>query len=242
MLIRKLALFCLLALPFAAMAEDSWRLDVEGLSTRTLRNEAAIPAGSTRFRLTDVIGRGPNMGVRLNLVYQKPGEGHAYRLLVAPYQVSGVGTLNSPVNFEGGAFAAGVPTRVGYKFNSYRLTYMNRWKGNWSIGGTLKVRDAYTYVEQNGQRRTKKDLGFVPLLHVSGEEPLGGPWSLRVEMDAAWAPQGQAIDLGVLAVYKLNEGFSLTAGFRTLEGGADNSKLFSWGHFLSGSLGVSARF
>ena len=240
---RHLFLACaLVPLAPSALADTSWRLDAEALSTRTLRSEAAIPSDATRFRLTDVMGRGPVLGGRFTLTYQKPGQGSAWRLLIAPYQASGIGTLSSPVTFEGTTFAAGTATRVGYKFNSYRLTYMNRWRGNWSVGGTLKIRDAYTFLEQGGVRRTKKDLGVVPLLHLSGEEPLGGPWSLKVDLDAAWAPQGQAIDLGVYGVYRVNEGVSMYGGFRTLEGGADNSKLFSWAQFFSISAGVSLRF
>jgi len=232
----------LLPLASSALADSSWRLDAEALSTKTLRSEAAIPSDATRFRLTDVMGRGPLFGGRVTLTHQKPGQGHAWRMLIAPYQASGFGTLNSPVSFEGTTFVAGAATRAGYKFNSYRFTYMNRWRGNWSVGGTLKIRDAYTYLEQGGVRKTKKDLGVVPLLHVSGEEPLGGPWSLRMDLDAAWAPQGQAIDLGVYGVYRLNDEVSMYGGFRTLEGGADNSKLFSWAHFFSVSAGVSLRF
>lgn len=242
MIIRPVCALLLASASAAALAESPWRLDVEALSTRTLRSEAAIPDGATRFHLTDVMGRGPLLGGRVNLTYQKPGQGHAWRVLIAPYQASGVGELASPVSFEGTSFSAGTSTRAGYKFNSYRLTYMNRWRGSWSIGGTLKIRDAFTYLEQGGLRKTKNDLGIVPLLHVSGEEPLGGPWSLRLDMDAAWAPQGQAIDLGVYGVYRLQDKVSLYGGIRTLEGGADNSKLFSWAHFVSISAGMSLRF
>jgi hypothetical protein len=224
-----------------ASAQD-WRLDLEGLSTSTIRNETAIPQGATRFRLTDALGRGPVLGGRMTLTRQLEGQGHAWRLMIAPYDVSGTGTFSQDIDFEGATFSAGVPTQVGYRFNSYRLTYMNRWRGNWNFGGTLKVRDAWTYLDQNGQRRTKKDLGVVPLFHLSGEEPLGGPWSLRVELDAAWAPQGQAFDLGVLGVYGMNDRTSLYAGFRTLEGGADNRQLYTWAQFFSVAIGASVRF
>ena len=50
------------------------------------------------------------------------------------------------MTFDGQSFAAGVPTRAAYKFNSYRLTYRYTLLCNrcWTlrIGATAKIRDA----------------------------------------------------------------------------------------------------
>jgi hypothetical protein len=70
-----------------------------------------------------------------------------------------------PVLFAGTTFAAGVPVKGLYVFNSYRLTY--RWepvqKEHWRFGFglTAKIRDAATRLEAGGTMAEKTNVGVV---------------------------------------------------------------------------------
>jgi hypothetical protein len=246
---RFLALAAVAALgPLSFASEDrlKWRLDLEGLATQMGRNDVGLPGGGgTRFPFRQLTGRGPFSTGRATLVFA-PVERTEWRLMLQPFSFSGTGRLEQATNFEGAVFAAGPDTKGTYRFNSYRLTYRNLWKegprSRWMVGGTLKIRDAEIALEQGGLRRSKKDLGVVPLLHVYGEEQLGGRWLLVTDLDAAWAPQGRAVDLGVQLAWQQNERTRITGGLRLLEGGADNEKVYNFSLFSSITLGVQVRF
>lgn len=241
-----LALAALGSLSLASEERLRWRLDLEGLATQMGRNDVGLPGeGGTRFPFRQLTDRGPFYAGRATLVFA-PVERTEWRLMLQPFSFRGTGRLEQPTSFEGAVFAAGPDTKGTYRFNSYRLTYRNLWKegprSRWMIGGTLKIRDAEIALEQGGLKRSKKDLGVVPLLHVYGEEKLGGRWLLVTDLDAAWAPQGRAVDLGLQLAWQQDSRTRFTGGIRVLEGGADNEKVYNFSLFTSLTLGVQVRF
>lgn len=221
-------------------------LQVEGGGIRFSRNDVRIPGDSgTKFDMLDLTGRGPDPYVRLYATYDFNNR-QALRLTYAPLTVDGTGLLNEAVTFEDGTFAAHVPTKGTYTFNTYRLTY--RWtfyqraRWRWAIGAAALVRDAEITLEQAGQRQSSDDLGLVPLLHLYGEYRLSDRTSVILDVEGAWAPMGRAVDGALKAQYDFHSGWYVEAGYRTLEGGADNDDVytFAWLHY--GLVTAGCRF
>ena len=53
-------------------------------------------------------------------------------------------------------------------------------------------------------------------------------FGLLFEGDALAAPQGRAEDVLLAATYKINRKIALKAGYRILEGGADNDEVYNF--------------
>jgi hypothetical protein len=79
----------------------------------------------------------------------------------------------------------------------------------------------------------------VPLLNVSGIYRFDDRWSALLDIEAAAASQGRALDLALRVAYDLGDHSRLAVGWRTIEGGADNDEVytFSWFHALVVSYG-----
>lgn len=209
------------------------------------RNEVAVPGDTgTRFDLDDVTGAGPFAAGRI-IVDWNPWRRHGFRLTVAPLQISDTGTLKQAVDFAGETYLPG-STEATYKFNTYRLTYRFwiphncRWHSN--VGVTALVRDANIELRQGATTSRKTDLGIVPLLHLDTEYHVSNRWSLVADLDAAWAPQGRAIDFALKARYRLSRTWDLTFGYRTIEGGADNDSVYTFSWLHSAVVGVGFRW
>lgn len=222
-----------------------WKVDFEVGSMRVGLNDVRIRGDAgTKFDFRDLTGSSFNTA-RLDITWER-SNGPGFRVLYAPFVASGRGILGSPVNFNGQNFAAGVATDGRYQFNSYRATWRNRWKqgpnSDWRVGFTLKVRDAEVRVSQAGTTEFDKNVGLVPLLHIYGEERLSDRWRFTFDFDGLAAPQGRAFDVSGRLGYLVSPGSEVYLGFRVLEGGVDNERVFNF--FLQSSLvlGWSGRF
>ncbi len=168
-------------------------------------------------------------------------ERHQLRLLLAPFSLTESGATRGAVSFAGEAYAPTTPLKATYVFNSYRLSY--RWRfyeGDRSIawlGFTAKVRDASIALEQAGASSRKDDLGFVPLLHLAWRRRFASTWTLDLDADGLAGGPGRAIDASVKLGRELGD-WSLHAGYRTVEGGADVPEVytFAWLHYMVVSL------
>lgn len=212
-------------------------LQLEGGPVWFSQNEVRIPgAGGTTFDMLDLTGDGPDPYIRFHATYGF-NRRHALRLTIAPLETTGTGNLDKPVTFRNDVFSAGVPTKGSYQFNTYRLTY--RWMFNegkrwrWGVGAAALIRDAEITLEQDSRRQTKDDLGLVPLLHFFGACEVNAQVSLLVDIEGAWSPMGRAIDAAFQTQYEFDSGWYASAGYRTLEGGADNDEVytFAWLHY-----------
>lgn len=222
----------------ATTAQTGTAIALEGGGVWQSRNTARIPNSDagTRFSLRDLQGGGAEAYFRVDGTWQF-GERHQLRALYAPYAITRSGIPDTALQFDGTTFAAGEPTEVHYQFDSYRLSYRYRFHHGddwtWWGGATLKVRDASIRLRQAGTVDEYDNTGIVPLLSVVGFRRLGDRWTLVLDADGLWAPQGRALDLAVKARYAVNQNLSLGLGYRTLEGGADNDKVytFAWQHY-----------
>ena len=202
------------------------------------RNEVEIPndGTATRFSLVDLVGAGPWPAGRLQVTWTV-AERHALRALFAPLAWTETGVPEAPLSFAGATYEAGRATDATYRFNSYRLTYRYRVydaeRGQAWIGATAKLRDAVVELEQGRTTRRKTDRGFVPLLHLAGTWRVAPPWSLTLTADALAGGPGRAVDAALTVDYDLGRAWTIHAGYRTLEGGADVDEVynFTWLHY-----------
>jgi hypothetical protein len=218
-------------------------IEVESGPLWVTRNDVRIPPQTgTGFSMLDLTGRGPDPFIRVTGTFQ-PAERHGLRVLIAPVQTSGTGTFDVPVLFVDQKFDAGVPTEGTFKFNTYRLTYRYtlREGAKWrvQIGAALLTRDARIELRQAGKVAKDTDLGFVPLAYFSATRMLSDRASFVFDLEGLGSPQGRALD-GVAKVdFTLTDRWTLGAGYRTVEGGADVESVytFAWLHFGVVSLG-----
>lgn len=230
----------------AAGAQDRWRVDFENGAAVSGYNDVRIPGDTgTLFSLTDDLTADTEYFWRLRADVRIAPK-HVLSALVAPLTIHSAGSFDQPVSFAGDVFAPGVPVRALYVFNSYRATYRyepvrtDTWM--FGVGVTVKVRDAVTRLESNGMMAEKTNVGAVPLVNFKLERRLGTRATLQVEGDALAAPQGRAEDIFVGVIVPAGKQWSVKAGYRILEGGADNDEVYTFAlvHYLA--AGVTVRF
>jgi len=104
------------------------------------------------------------------------------------------------------------------------------------------MRDANISLAQGAVDANRSNTGFVPLLSLYVRRDLSERWSAILDLEGLAAPQGRAIDAAFKMSYQLTEKMGLNTGYRMLEGGADNKKVytFAWLHY--GLLSLDYRF
>ncbi len=221
-------------------------VEVEGGALWQNRNDVRIPGEEgTRFSIADLIGEGEYPVGRVTADWDVD-ERHAVRVVLAPIEVDGTGVLEQPTDFAGSTFAPGVPTEGVYKFNSYRLGYRytflhtERWRLR--VGGTLFVRDAKVELTQAGVSASDSNVGLVPLANFAAEYYPAKPVRIVAELDGLAAPQGRAFDFSLKGHFDLSDRCSLSLGYRTIEGGADNDDVFSFAWLNTIVAGITFRF
>ncbi len=240
---KSLPIVLLLAGLTSAAANAEWRVDVEASAVWADHNDVQVPNDEQgdRFDIAD-FGKGPYPAARFAIAW-RPWQRHEFQLVLAPLAYSEEGSFDQDVQFAGATYQAGETVEVDYKFNSYRLRYLytlvdnERW--GFELGGTLFVRDAEIKLSQNGTSSDDSDIGFVPLLALKTRYSLSPEWSLVLDADMAAAPQGRAIDLLLSLRRQFNNGWELGAGYRTLEGGADNDSVYTFAWFNAAVLQAS---
>ena len=246
---RQLLFTCLVGLCFAcslAMAGTTQTLDTEGGWVFPGDNDVRIPGDSgTKLSLTEDLSADPFPAWRARYTVRLAGK-HDLGLLAAFLTMRSEGTLDQSVDFNGTTFPAGTALESTFRFNSYRFTYRHLLYGSpkfqFRFGASAKVRDAAIRLEGEGQESEKTDLGFVPLLSISAVWLAHPRLHLVLDGDALAAPQGRAEDVLLAAVAPLNRHVSLKAGYRILEGGADNDEVYTFSLFHYAVAGMAVRF
>ncbi len=227
-------------------APASLVVDFEGGKVYPGYNDVRIPGDTgTKFSLYDEIETDPAWYWRARAGYLIE-ERHFLYLLVAPLKVEGSGKVDRPVVFENATFSANAPLRATFQFNTYRPGYRYNFlvheRGVAGGGISLLVRDAYIEVEGDGQSAKSSNLGFVPLLnfHVSGKiTPFFG---VLFEGEGLASTQGRAFDILTALVLHLSDSVSVRAGYRFIEGGADNEKVYTFSLFHFATAGIEVRW
>jgi len=221
-------------------------IDLETGVVITGYNDVRIPGDiGTLFSLKDDLTAKTKIFYRLRASYTIKSR-HMLSVLYAPLEVKSEGRVPSDISFAGEVFPANSDIKATYKFNSYRLTYrydfVQKPKFNFGLGFTAKIRDARIALESNGLAAEKANVGFVPIINFKLFWKFNDNLGLLIEGDALAAKQGRAEDVLFAATYRVNEHIGLRAGYRILEGGADNDEVYGFALFHYASLGISYTF
>lgn len=238
----RVAAFALILSAFVLPANGQASFDLETGVVGTGYNNVRIPGGQgTLFSLKDDLISKTKIFFRLRASYTIKSR-HILSLLYAPLETVSKGNLSSEIFFEGETFPANTDLTGAYKFNSYRLTY--RYEiflkpgFEFGLGLTAKIRDARISLASAGTESEKTNTGFVPLINFRmlwmPEEKFG----ILLEGDALAAPQGRAEDILIAATYRFSDRLGIKAGYRILEGGADNDEVYNFALFNYASAGI----
>ena len=228
-----------------AQTVSPFEIEVEAGPFWQSRNDVQIPndAMGTRFSLTDLVGKGPWAAARAYLTWNI-NDRHSVRALLAPLSVTETGSIEEPIAFAGGQFSTDQPVSGTYRFNSWRLGYRYRFAERpnldlW-VGFTAKLRDAEVRLEQEATVAKDTDLGFVPLLHLAANWKLSKGTHVLFDFDGLAGGPGRAFDAALKLGFDLSDRWRLSAGYRTLEGGADVESVynFAWIHYGVASLSL----
>ncbi|UCD64601.1 MAG: hypothetical protein JSW34_03965 [Candidatus Zixiibacteriota bacterium] len=236
----------ILLAPAAATAADSrWSIDFEGGVAVSGYNDVRIPGNTgTLFSLSQELDSDPAFFWRARLT-RSLGQRHHLSLLVAPLRLESAGRIDRSISFNGEKFDANTPLDAGYRFDSYRLTYIydlhRSDRIRLGIGFTGKIRDAAITLSGGGNSAEKSNTGFVPLLHLVFHWQFSKRTGLLVEGDGLAAPQGRAEDFLLAFTADLSPRLGFKAGYRLLEGGADNDEVYTFTLVHYASAGIVFR-
>ena len=251
---QRLFMFSLLLITFSAPTasafDNGFGVEFESGVVRQSRNDVqsptradgASPAG-TRFSLSPLLGGDAEVYGRVRASYTWR-DTHQVYVLYAPLALEGVGAFAGPVSFLGTVFAASVPTRAEYRFDSYRVGYRYHLLQHdiWDlwVGATLKIRDADIGLYQGTVSANRASTGPAPLLNFVARAQLAPRWSILLDAEGLAAPQGRAIDAALKLRYAATDKVGVGVGYRILEGGADNKTIhgFATVHYALVSLDV----
>jgi len=161
--------------------------------------------------------------------------GNQIYVLIAPLETEYHFTSNRNFEFADNNYTSGTATNVKYKFNSYRLGYLWKWKTSsfdfWT-GVVAKIRDANIEVTQGTRTSAFDNIGIVPLASMGFDFRLFKNLSVFSHTDALGASQGSAYDSQLELRLKLSS-LSVSFGKRVLGGGADNDEVYNFAQFDS---------
>ena len=216
--------------------------DIETGAVATGYNDVRIPGDQgTLFSLKDDLISKTEIFFRLRVNYTIKSR-HTLSLLYAPLETVSTGNVPYDILFEGVTFPASTDLTGTYKFNSYRLTYryeiVLKPKFEFGLGFTAKIRDAKIAMASTSLESVKTNVGFVPIINFRMLWKMNEKLGILLEGDALAAPQGRAEDVLIAATYRVSERLGLKAGYRILEGGADNAEVYNFALFNYASLGL----
>lgn len=221
-------------------------IDVEAGAVFSGYNDVRIPGDQgTLFSLTDDLQAEEAMFYRLRASYII-NRRHSLSLLYAPLETKSQGSVPRDIFFEGELFTANTELSSTYVFNSYRLTYrydfVQKPDFEFGLGFTGKIRDAKIAISSSESVSEKTNVGFVPILNFRLLWRIDDSFGILLDGDALVAPQGRAEDVLIAMTYTLSDRFDIRAGYRILEGGAENDEVYSFSLFHYASVGMSYTF
>jgi hypothetical protein len=233
-------------LAWASSIKAQALIDLESGLVFTGSNDVRIPGDEgTLFSLKDDLIPETEFFYRIRLNYTIKSR-HTFSLLYAPLETTSEGSVPNDIFFEGVVFPANTELTGTYKFNSYRLTYryeiLRKPRFEFGLGLTAKIRDAEIALFSPGLTSSKTNVGFVPIINFRLLWKVNDKFGLLLDGDALAAPQGRAEDVQIAATYDLSDNLRIRAGYRILEGGADNDEVYNFALFHYASVGISYTF
>ena len=228
-------------------ADARFAVDIESGIVASGYNDVRIPGDTgTLFSLSEDLDAKSSVFYRARIHYSV-GARSDISVLVAPLEIKADGRPGKDIHFAGETFAADEPLDATYRFDSYRLTYRYDIHQSadleFGLGLTAKIRDAEIRLSSSRAESKKTNVGFVPLINFRLLwRPGSGRLALLVEGDALAAPQGRAEDVLTALEYRLSDRLDARAGYRILEGGADNDEVYNFALLNYVALGLTLRF
>jgi len=224
-------------------AGEKFYFELEAGPVWQSNNDVQLPGDNgSRFSFKNLTGSGPFAAGRATIGWDISPR-HGLKFVFAPLRITGSGSFDREVSFAGDEFAADTSTDGSYKFDTYRLTYRYMFfnKSSWRLraGGTVLIRDAKIELQQDDVKASDSNVGVVPLLSLSAEWLFKDHWSAIFDFDGLAGGPGRAFDVAFKLQYDLTDRWQIGAGYRTLEGGADNDTVynFAWFHYTFISAG-----
>lgn len=219
--------------------------DIESGLVWSSYNDARIPGDKgSDISFSEDLEEERTSFYRLRLGYH--WSNHIVSFLYAPLNVKSKGTLDRDIVFANKTFEANQEISSEFIFNSYRLTYRYTFFNNKQVligaGLTAKIRQARISLENNTQKAEKENVGFVPLINFSLQIYVIRSISVLIEGDALYAKQGRAEDVQAALQYHFNKNVAVRAGYRILEGGADNDEVYTFSLFNYAFIGLTLVF
>ena len=221
-------------------------LDIESGVAFSGYNDVRIPGDAgTLFSLSEELDADPRVFYRIRVFYNF-NDRHHLGVLYAPLSIHSNGQSDRNLVFEGETFTANTQLETTYKFNSYRLFYrydfLRKDKIEIGAGIAAKIRDAKIAVEGDGLESEKTNVGFVPLINFRLLWKFTDQFAFLLDGDALAASQGRAEDVLAAFVFKPSRKVDLKAGYRILEGGADNDEVYNFALIHYASIGIAFHF
>jgi len=247
---RKISRFCLILVSGVVLLSPKVfaqvDLDIETGAVFSGYNDARIPGdGGTLFSLSKELEADPGVFYRIRVFYNF-NDRHHLGALYAPLSINSSGQLDRDLIFEGETFPANTPLEATFKFNSYRLFYrydfLRKDKIEIGVGFTAKIRDAKIAVKGDGLESETTNVGFVPIINFRLFWKFTEKFAFLLDGDALAAPQGRAEDVLAALIFKASDKIDLKAGYRILEGGADNDEVYTFALIKYASIGVIYHF
>jgi hypothetical protein len=231
---------------FLAEARAEYVLNLQGAAVFTEKNDVRIPGDSgTKFSLSDDLAADTEYTGRVEAGYIHK-ERDYFGIVIAPLSVDSRGSTDRDISFNGTTFPAGTDLGATFRFDSYRFTWrrklVNRPTLDLWLGLSGNIRDAAISVEGGGQKTEKTNTGIVPLINFLVEWRFSQPWSFRIAGDALVGPQGRAEDVLFAVLHDVGASAKVFAGYRILEGGADNDEVYTFSLFHYAVAGIEMRF
>jgi len=222
-----------------------FKFDTEFGASFNTRNNIRFPNNeNTTSNLVNVpeqFGVGQTAFFRLRASYTIKNR-HTISVLYAPLTFNSSGSFERPIKFGNSVYGENEITDISYKFNSYRLTYnyriVDREKIKFGIGITGKIRDARIGFSSGTKSDETTDLGFVPLINFNLDLFLTKKLVFSLNGDALVGAQGRAEDIFAGFEYSIIDPIAIKAGYRILEGGADNDQVYNFSLIHYASFGV----
>lgn len=239
--------FTLSVIFYASFLNASAWIDIESGVVFTGYNDVQIPSGKgTKFSLKDDITPKTRPFYRIQFGYRF-NERHNLFALYAPLTVKSSSRISKDISFQGTTFTAGSNVNATFRFDSYRLTYAYTFYRTdsllFSAGITGKIRDAEIKLSDAEKSASRKNTGFVPLIHVNIEWFPINNISFMIDGDGLVAPQGRAEDFLFAFKYYIDSNIDIRAGYRFLEGGSDGGgDVYTFSMFNYITTGIQYRF
>jgi hypothetical protein len=191
---------------------------------------------------------------------------HQFSLLFQPFDVTTTRDLTVDTQFDNVLFPAGTPMEFRYGFDFYRGTYsyqvISEADKQLNVGLAMQIRNAtLDFRSQNGELyNSNRDIGPVPLAHVSGQFDIDSEIWWGFDLTGAYAPikyingsnsdvVGAIIDTSLRSGLHLKKGVDSYVNLRYIAGGAEGTDstpdegkdgyVANWLQLLSLSVGFS---